>query len=101
MKVFREKKNRHAIARLIQNASAINRSPANFYTVSLAKIYQLDIYHVAPEVYLCTNCGRRWLNISKLLILYKVIIWDVSVPFVAVLVCYVYIESNIYGVFLP
>lgn len=61
MKVFGKKKfarNRTSI----QNGRAINRSPVNFYTVSLAMVYQFDIHRVAPVVYLSTMCGGRWVN---------------------------------------
>ena len=53
--------------RLIQNCGAINPSPVNFFTVSLATIYQLDIHRVGPEFCLCIICGRRWVNFCEYL----------------------------------
>ena len=62
-----KKKNICTRSRLIQNCSAIKPSPVNFFTVSLATIYQLDIHRVGPEVYLCIICGRRWVNFCEYL----------------------------------
>ena len=46
MKVFDEKKNMHAIARLIRNECSINRLPDNFYMVRAHSLGGVDFNYL-------------------------------------------------------